>query len=186
MATRPELRHDESYNRIRLPGDFKSQICSQISDSSESLPLPSVDEEPTTKPDNTATNSVSNAGAQSRLAQSTLSSDIPTPTPEKPNPLELVPTIKQEPPNGALNETPNPTPALTEPLAKRISNMITEEDSDSNGEAPTPIDAGATPSRQTTLSAAGSDNGKRPKMPGRPSTMKRIGSAIRKTISKNN
>jgi hypothetical protein len=54
--------------------------------------------------------------------------------------------------------------------------MITEEDSELEGDD-------KTVSRQTTASR-GSGEGKRPKMQGRPSTMRRIGSALKKTMSK--
>jgi hypothetical protein len=175
--------NDDSYNRIRIPGDLKSQIYLQIADSSESVPLQEEEEDGTTftptAVQKTPTASSTKSSGASRLNQSILSSDFPTPTPERPNPLEQVPTAKD---NGT-GETPSPVRSHevgsthTQPLAGRISNMITEEDTDLEGDDPSV-------SRQTTSSRQSGD-GKRPKMPGRPSTMRRIGSAIKKTMSNN-
>jgi hypothetical protein len=178
-----DKENDDSYNRIRLPSDLR-HIYLQIADSSESIPLTEEEEDGTTytpSPVQKAPTSSSTTSAQgSKLSQSFLSSDFPTPTPERPNPLEQVPTTRD---NGAsAAETPSPVrshelaPTHTNPLARRISNMITEEDSELEGED-------KSVSRQTTASR-GSGEGKRPKMQGRPSTMRRIGSALKKTMSK--
>lgn len=160
---RPELGRDESYNRIRIPSDLKSQICSQIADSSESLPLTSVSEDSASeavfKPDSHAVPTTTT----SRLVHSTLSEDLQTPTPEKPNPLEQVNTARKD-----GKDTSNITPTQSQNLGPSISRLATEDDS--------------TLSVPSTA-ADGSSDGKRPKMPGRPSTMKRIGSAIKRSIS---
>jgi hypothetical protein len=180
-ASNPE--NDDSYNRIRLPSDFKSSIYLQIADSSESVPLSDDDDEeeaPGAIQKSPTSGSVKPSGA-SKLSQSFLSSDFPTPTPEKPNPLEQVPTARD---TGAAIDNPSPVrshelgPTHTNPLGRRISNMISEEDSELEGDD-------KTVSRQTTASGSRhSGEGKRPKMQGRPSTMRRIGSALKKTISK--
>lgn len=121
--------------------DLKSQIMSMIADSSESLPLHTVDEsdEDTTDDTKLAPPTTNGAAASSKLASEPLNSaDIATPTPEKPNPLEQVPTARDEA-------------------------------------------DGATASRATTASATPS----RPGMDKRQSTMKRISSAFKRTVSKN-
>jgi hypothetical protein len=175
--------NDDSYNRIRLPSDFKSSIYLQIADSSESVPISDdeeEEEEPAPIQKSSTAGSVKSSGA-SKLSQSFLSSDIPTPTPERPNPLEQVPTARD---TGPPSEDPSAVRSHelaathTNPLARRISNMITEEDSELEGED-------KSVSRQTTASGSRhSGEGKRPKMQGRPSTMRRIGSALKRTISK--
>jgi len=174
--------NDDSYNRIRLPNDFKSSIYLQIADSSESVPLSDDEDEEAPVPvqKSPTSGSVKSSGA-SKLSQSFLSSDFPTPTPEKPNPLEQVPTARD---TGAAMDDPSPVrshelgPTHLNPLGRRISNMITEEDSELEGED-------KSVSRQTTASGSRhSGEGKRPKMQGRPSTMRRIGSALKKTMSK--
>jgi len=181
--------NDNDFNRIRLGSDFKSMICMQIADSSESLPLQEEEEDGTiytpasaASPVNLSASKSNSAG--SKLSQSMLSSDLATPTPERPNPLEdrdltQVPTIREDD-----RETPSPVRSHeraathTTPLAKRISNMITEEDSELEGED-------KSVSRQTTASRNSGEGKKRPKMLERPSTMRRIGSAIKKTMSNN-
>ncbi|KIW00751.1 hypothetical protein, variant [Verruconis gallopava] len=95
MAERPSLGRDDSYNRVTVSSNLKSQIMSMIADSSESLPLGVVsesdeDEESTAATTNTkeTTKSASNLSTQEPLN----ASDMVTPTPEKPNPLEQIPT----------------------------------------------------------------------------------------------
>jgi len=192
MATRPDLGRDESYNRIRVSTNLKNEIYSQIADSSESLPLPSVTEDPESIPADPTDfpkqeiRSPPTTGATSNLAHSTLSSDIPTPTPEKPNPLEQVPTIRKDGEEMADLKTPSPvrshevTPTHSNPIAPRIIGMITEDDSTLS----LPTEEGVPASKQRSSDTVDSDgSGKRPKMQGRQSTMRRIGSAIKKTIS---
>jgi hypothetical protein len=162
---RPEFGRDESYNRIRIPTDLKSQICSQIADSSESLPLTSVSED-------SASDAVSKpvlTTAAARLADSTASDDLQTPTPEKPNPLEQVITARKDGQTiqGVL-DTPNITPTQSQNLGPLINRLVTEDDSTLN---------------MPSTAEDGSSDTKRPKMLGRPSTMKRIGSAIKRSIS---
>jgi hypothetical protein len=140
--SRPELGRDESYNRIRIPSDLKSQICSQIADSSESLPLTSVSEDSVSDAQSKPTTTTSNL-----QPPTTDSTDLATPTPEKPNPLEQVKTER---------DTPNITPTQTNAQGSTLGASSTAEDGSS-----------------------------RPKMPGRPSTMKRIGTALKKSISSN-
>jgi hypothetical protein len=168
IMSRPELGRDESYNRIRIPSDLKSQICSQIADSSESLPLTSVSEDSVSdavsKPDSRAAPMT----AVSRFADSTLSDDLQTPTPEKPNPLEQVNTARKDGQTQGVLDTLNITPTQSQNLGPMINKLVTEDDS--------------TLSVPSTAED-GSSEGKRPKMPGRPSTMKRIGSAIKRSIS---
>ncbi|KAF2423295.1 hypothetical protein EJ08DRAFT_701245 [Tothia fuscella] len=149
----------EDYNRITIPSTLKTQIYSQIADSSESIPLDDdddSDEEVDTKPQTTIANTKPPGGAQSKLSQSLLSSDFPTPTPEKPNPMEQV-------------STPN---APTSTSSKLLSPGDNGVDGDSM-------------SRQTTATSKNSGDGMRPKLGGRPSTMRRITSAIKKTVSNN-
>lgn len=170
----------DGFNRIRIPTDLKSQIYSQIADSSESLPYDydSDDSDFKVAPQAAPATAPLPGTAQSKLSQSLLSSDIPTPTPERPNPLEQVPTARDE---NTQDDEPSPVRSHergathTKPLAPRVGNLISDEDS---GE-----DKGM--SRQTTATSKNSGEGKRPKLGGRPSTMRRIGSAIKKTMSNN-
>jgi hypothetical protein len=168
----------DGFNRIRIPTDLKSQIYSQIADSSESLPYEdSSDDESDFKvaPQGVAAQAPLQGSAQSKLSQSLLSSDLPTPTPERPNPLEQVPTARdttnQDEPSPVRSHERGAT--HTKPLAPRVGDLIGDEDS------------GEDMSRQSTATSKNSGEGKRPKLGGRPSTMKRIGSAIKKTMSNN-
>jgi hypothetical protein len=164
----------DGFNRIRIPTNLKSQIYAQIADSSESLPYDYDD----SSDDDGDFKVAPKGAAQSKLSNSLLSSDIPTPTPERPNPLEQVPTARDE--NRAEDE-PSPVrshergPTHTKPLASRVGNLISDEDSGEERDM----------SRQTTVTSKNSGEGKRPKLGGRPSTMRRIGSAIKKTMSNN-
>lgn len=159
--SRPDFNRDESYNRIRLDADLKSRICSQITDSSESLPLSSVSEDPV--PDKPS-------------APFLDSTDQATPVPERSNPLEQANTSARKhaaEPTPGVFDTPNITPTQSQNLGPMINRLVTEDDSTLS-----------LPSTAADGEGAGSVKG-RPKMPGRPSTMKRIGTAIKKTISHN-
>jgi len=86
-AGRPSLEdlRTFSYNRIKVPTDLKSQICSQIADSSESLPLWQTEEYDGSHDNpSAAKNPIPDA------------SDIPTPIPEKGNPMDQLPLDKQK------------------------------------------------------------------------------------------
>lgn len=165
--SRPDLNRDESYNRIRLDADLKSRICSQITDSSESLPLTSVYEDQDPIPNQPT--------AHPQLLDST---DEQTPMPEKSNPLEQHNTAATrkdaaEPTPGVF-DPPNITRTQSQNLGPMINRLVTED--------------GSTLSLPSTVATEGdgtSGTKERPKMPGRPSTMKRIGTAIKKSISHN-
>jgi hypothetical protein len=192
-----------------------------IADSSESLPLDNIDESEeevpaagTTKPDSSHLAPPTTNGS-SKLAEEPLNAgDIPTPTPDKPNPLEQVPTVRvdssqqqKSKSGGGLGAvgvggieksgiadfaTPSPLrshevegPELGT-LGKRISRMISHSQTDLDGDKETTI--GPTASRATTVSQTPSGmTGKkeRPGMDKRSSTMKRISSAFKRTVSKN-
>lgn len=77
-----DLRTD-SYNRIIIPGDLKSQICSQIADSNESLPLWGAQK---------YDGSYDNPEKDPKVADT---SDVATPMP-KDNPMEGVALDKQK------------------------------------------------------------------------------------------
>jgi len=150
MAERPSLGRDDSYNRVTVSRDLKSQIMSMIADSSESLPLNTVDEsEEDESADKSKNAAAATNGPGSKLATESMSAnDFATPRQEKPNPLEKPNLLEQVP---------------------------TAKDSD-----------GATASRATT--ATQESTSKMPNRPGmdkRQSTMKRISSAFKRTVSKN-
>jgi len=218
---RPSLGgRDDSYNRVTLSKDLKSQIYGMISDSSESLPLASVAESeeslPSTVDKTESAPGATIAGTSSKLSESMAASDMPTPTPEKPNPLEQVETVRETSPRrmASIGEgkdgeeegdgdvdpvlaTPSPVRSHefvgthTKALAPRISQMVdTDSDTDADIGEKEPI--GTTASRATTASqtpsnASGRKDGKegRPGMANRQSTMKRISSALKRTVSKN-
>jgi len=69
-----------SYNRITIPTSLKSQICSLIAESTESLPLPNW----------------STAAYDGSHDNPSNTSDMPTPVPEKENPLENLPLDKHK------------------------------------------------------------------------------------------
>jgi hypothetical protein len=79
---RPSLDdlRDVSYNRFTVSDNLKSQICSQIADSSESLPLWQAGDY-----DGSHDNNVHANTAASKLGDT---SDIATPMPEKGNPMD--------------------------------------------------------------------------------------------------
>ncbi|TLD23528.1 Signal recognition particle receptor subunit alpha [Venturia nashicola] len=163
--SRPDLNRDESYNRIRLDADLKSRICSQIIDSSESLPLSSVPEDGIVpdKPSAPTTTTTTRVPIHD-------STDEATPMPEKSNPLERKNEAAAAEPTPGVFDPPNISPVQSQNLGPMIDRLVTEDDS--------------TLSLPSTVAADGAGSVKgRPKMPGRPSTMKRIGTAIKKTIS---
>ena len=202
MAERPSLGRDDSYNRVTVSRDLKSQIMSMIADSSESLPLNTVDEsEEDETADKSKTTTAATNGAGSKLATESMSAnDFATPKAEKPNPLEKsnpleqVPTVRVDsslaPKDASAApsdfETASPMrshdpegPELGK-LGKRISKMVTHSETDvADGKAKD--SDGASASRATTASGTPS----RPGMDKRQSTMKRISSAFKRTVSKN-
>lgn len=218
MAERPGLGRDDSYNRVTVSRDLKSQIMGMINDSSESLPLHNIEESDedddtrvpnkTQSTPNTGISGAAAPGPGSKLATDSMSAnDFATPTPEKPNPLEKVPTVRNNHNRSNRNST------LTVPgsesdldmataspmrshdqdgpelgkLGNRISRMITHSETDLSGKARDHSADGATTSRATTASQDPSHLGapSRPGMDKRHSTMKRITSAFKRTTSKN-
>jgi hypothetical protein len=209
MAERPSLGRDDSYNRVTLSRDLKSQIMNMITDSSESLPLPSVSESeenlPSTSNDShSAPPPITNGS--SKLADVPMNSeDIPTPTPDKPNPLDQVPTVRVDSSQDVQEEdtdteasavdfaTPSPMRSH-EPdgpqfgkLGSRISKMVTSDYSqtDLEGDKET---LGTTASRATTVSQtpsnlSSSSKKARPGMDKRQSTVKRISNAFKRSVS---
>ncbi|QDS70413.1 hypothetical protein FKW77_009497 [Venturia effusa] len=171
--SRPDLNRDESYNRIRLDADLKSRICSQITDSSESLPLSSVYEDTASIPENPTPTSKPYIVVDS--------TDEATPIPEKSNPLESVNTARTQEDNveterkPGVFDPPSITRTQSQKLGPMINRLVTEDDST--------LDL---PSTAADGDGASVGSKSRPKMPGRPSTMKRIGTAIKKTISHGN
>jgi hypothetical protein len=218
MADRPGLGRDDSYNRVTVSRDLKSQIMDMINDSSESLPLHNIQESDdeddarasskTGSTPNTGTGGSAAPGAGSKLATESMSpNDFATPTPEKPNPLEKVPTVRSNHDRSNRNSLTVPGSesdtdfATASPmrshdwdgpelgkLGKRISRMVTHSQTDVSGEKARDHSAdGTTTSRATTASQTPSHGGapSRPGMDKRQSTMKRITSAFKRTASKN-
>lgn len=207
MAERPSLGRDDSYNRVTVSRDLKSQIMSMIADSSESLLLHTVDEsDEEGAPGSTPKGSKSGGGLAppttngiSKLAAEPLNEgDFATPTPEKTNPLEQVPTVRvdsSQQPKSATAMTAASDFATALPmrshdpegpelgkLGKRISKMVTHLETDgASGEKARDEEGAASVSRATTASGTPS----RPGMDKRQSTMKRISSAFKRTVSKN-
>ena len=237
-APRPGLGRDDSYNRVTVSRDLKSQIMSMIADSSESLPLHSVSESDEDEPASTTAatrtsldkNRLAPPGAStgaSKLSETTNAGDIPTPTPEKPNPLEQVSTVRSDSKSKSGGEggdgggeifaeaSPLRThdvdgPAFGSELTKKVTRIVSrdarERDGADNEEEETDgvpgpgekENLGTTASRATTVSAApstasgrkespsgGSGSAARPGMDKRQSTMKRISSAFKRSVSKN-
>jgi hypothetical protein len=212
MAERPSLGRDDSYNRVTVSRDLKSQIMNMIADSSESLPLHTVDEsdEDDSAPKNkgnvgklAAPTTTNGAGGGSKLAAEPINAgDFATPTPEKPNPLEQVATVRADSHNknggSAASDLATASPMRSHDpegpelgkLGKRISRMVTHSDTNlagTDGETKARDDEGETASRTTTATQGSTNVGgrTRPGMDKRQSTMKRISSAFKRSVSKN-
>jgi len=78
-----------SYNRIKISDDLKSQICSQISDSTESLPLSGWNASRYGDEQRSDTKNQHSSGLPD-------TSDIATPVPEKDNPMDNLPLDKHK------------------------------------------------------------------------------------------
>jgi hypothetical protein len=186
-----------------------------IADSSESLPLHTVSESdedlPTTAVVDKQHPAPPTINGSSKLAteEPMNSADFATPIPEKPNPLEQVPTVRLSHPHNHAQggETDGiGTSDLTTPsclrsheingpqlgkLGKKIERIVSRTSETDLGDKET---IGSTASRQTTVSqtpsnaTGGQKEGGavgRPGLDKRTSTMKRISSAFKRTVSKN-
>jgi len=91
MSARPSLNDTAEYNRITLSDDFKSQICSQIADSTESLPHWNNDNhrDRIQSAAEGASSDTAN-GTRGDAAKTTLpdTSDVATPLPKDSNPMD--------------------------------------------------------------------------------------------------
>jgi len=141
MAERPGLGRDDSYNRVTVSRDLKSQIMSMIADSSESLPLHQIPESEENLPaaqetDHVAPPTSTNGTSKLATEEPLNVADIATPTPEKPNPLEQVPTetlgttasrattVSQTPSNATGSKTERPGMDKRQSTMKRISSVF--------------------------------------------------------------
>jgi hypothetical protein len=136
MSARPSL--DDSsheYNRITLGADFKSQICSQIADSTESLPQWNNDSHRDQIQDAAEGASQSANGTDSSAAKSAIpdTSDVATPLPkddpldaagaktdERGHPLSQVETARDESEEGK-KARPSGIRRLTTQIKRTIS-----------------------------------------------------------------